>query len=61
VLKFSSEGGKYIWEKIQEERLYSRDRSKDHPETALYGDPHQIQTPNPGTILDAKKSFLTGA
>jgi hypothetical protein len=37
-------------------------RLKERPsETALSGDPSHIQSPNPDTIVDAKKSLLTGA
>ena len=32
-----------------------------HPETALPRDPSHIQSPNPDTIIDAKKCMLTGA
>jgi hypothetical protein len=36
-------------------------KRKGHPETAPPGDPSHIQTPNPDTIVDAKKCLLTGA
>ena len=34
---------------------------KDHPEIALPRDTSHMQTPNPDTIVDAKKCLLTGA
>jgi hypothetical protein len=35
--------------------------TEDHPETAPPGNPSHIQPPNSDTIVDAKKSLLTGA
>ena len=40
---------------------WSRDWRKGHPETAPPMDPSHLQTPNPGTIADAKKCLLIGA
>jgi hypothetical protein len=34
---------------------------KDHSETAPLGDPSHKQPPNPDTIADANKIWLTGA
>jgi hypothetical protein len=41
--------------------VWSRDWRKGHPETAPLEDPPHIQSPNPDTIVDAKKCLLTGA
>ena len=38
-----------------------RDWRKGHPETAPAGDPLHIQSPNPDTIVDAKRCLLTRA
>ena len=51
--------------KIQKGRSYrdkvqSWDGRKDHPETALPGDPSHIQPSNPDTIAYARKILLTG-
>jgi hypothetical protein len=37
-----------------ETKVWSRDRKKDHPETAPPVDSSHIQSPNPDTIVDAK-------
>jgi hypothetical protein len=34
--------------------------TKGHPETVPPGHPSHIQTPNPGTLVNAKKCLLTG-
>ena len=52
-------GSKYgdkVWSKD-----WRKDWRNDHPETAPPGDPSHKQTPNPDTIVDAKKCLLTGA
>ena len=42
-------------------KVWSRDWSKGHSETAPPGDPFHIQLPNPDTIMDVNKCLLTGA
>ena len=56
ILRYFLEGGTKYRDKV-----WSRDWRKGHPETAPPGDPSHIQTPNPDTIVDAKKCLLTGA
>jgi hypothetical protein len=51
---------KYSWEKIWRQSVEQR-LKRGHPETALPGDPSHIQSPNAGTIVDAKNCMLTGA
>ena len=41
--------------------MWSRAWRKGHPETAPPGDPPHIQSPNPDTVVNAKKCMLTGA
>jgi hypothetical protein len=44
-----------IWGQGLEKRL------KESPETAPPGDPSHMKTPNPDTIVEAKKCLLIGA
>ena len=53
--------GKNTQEKRYRDKLWSRDRRKDHLETAPPGDPSHIQLSNPDTVFDANKFLLTGA
>ena len=48
----------FLYRKYRE-KVWSRDWRKDHPDTAPPGDPSHIQSPNPGTIVDANKYLLT--
>jgi hypothetical protein len=43
------------------ETNYGAETEGDHPETATPGNPFHIQFPNPDTIVDANKCFLTVA
>jgi hypothetical protein len=43
------------------DKVWSRDWRKGHPETAPSKDSSHIQSPNPDTIVDAKKCLLTEA
>jgi hypothetical protein len=49
-----------IWSKYGD-KVWSRDWSKGHPETAQPEHLSRIQSPNSDTIVDAKKSMLTEA
>jgi hypothetical protein len=42
------------------DKVQSRDRGKDLPETAPPGEPSHIETQNPDTIAYASKILLTG-
>ena len=60
MLQSFLEGGtKYLKEKVCVDKTWSRDYRKGHAETAPPGDLYYIQTPNLGTIADAKKYMLT--
>jgi hypothetical protein len=51
-----SYSGRYLW------KVYLRDWRKERPSRDYpTRDPSHIQSPNPDTIADANKSFLTGA
>ena len=59
-IKVLLEGGtKYPWEEIHKE--WSRDQRKGHPETVSLGNTSHIQSPNPDTVVDDNKCWLTGA
>jgi hypothetical protein len=55
------EGGTKTHGRRYRDKVWSRDRRKDHPETAPPGDPSHTNSPNPDTSVDANKSLLTGA
>jgi hypothetical protein len=55
-------GNKTLKEGNMETKVWKRDWRKGHPETAPSpGDPFHKQSPNPDTIVDAKKCSLAGA
>ena len=53
-------GQKYSWEETWKQSVVQR-LKESHSETALTWDPSHIQSPNPDTIVDAKKNSLSAA
>jgi hypothetical protein len=62
ILQSFLEGGgaKYPWKELQRQSL-EQTLKIDYPETIPPGYPSNKQLPNPDTIADANKSFLTAA
>ena len=42
------------------DKVWSRDQRKGYPESEPPGESFHIQIPNPDTIVDAKKCWVTG-
>jgi hypothetical protein len=57
-LSFFEGETKYSREEIWRLNVEQRLKEKGHLETTPPGDPSHIQTPNPDTIVDAKKYLL---
>jgi hypothetical protein len=53
-------GTKYPWEKIQRQSVEQRLKERPSRDCPTWG-PSHIQSPNTDTVVDANKSFLTGA
>jgi hypothetical protein len=56
ILQYFIEGGTKYSRRKYSEKLWSRDRSKDHPETIPPEDPSHIQSPTPNAIADARSA-----
>jgi hypothetical protein len=60
IQSFLEVGTKYSWEEIHRQSVEQRLNKKLHRHCPP-GPPSHIQTPNPDTIVDAKKCLLTEA
>ena len=60
LLFFLEAGSKYPWEEIQRQSVEQRLKERSSRDCPPRNPPH-IQSPNPDTIVDAKKYMLTGA
>ena len=60
-LVFSKKGNKTLTGAIMEKKCGAENEGKASPETVLPGDSFYKYSPNPNTIVDAKKCLLKGA